>query len=352
MVINDEADKRLAEIEEDWICDIVRTTCQNYKGRKIILWGKYGASERIATALEEIYDIRISGYIESNPSKVNDFVFYVPDFFQQADKKEFYIVVPMALYIDIIERLTQSGFEKDVDYCYFSECILEKSEKYYEDFHGNKVIGGGGRAQIIFFGYNSTVIFHENVEIMNAVKIYVYSNAYVEIETNTRIAFPSYVIVRKNAKVNIGANCLLKIRSMLIKPYAELEVGDSTTTEFGTILNICEWSKVKIGKDCMLSHDVKIYSNDAHTIFDLTTGKNINSTKEICQKRNISIGDHVWIGMCATVLYGSEIGNGSIIGAESLVKGVVPDHCIACGIPVKITRHNIAWNRKNCAEDL
>lgn len=202
-------------------------------------------------------------------------------------------------------------------------------------------------------GFRATVVIHENTDFPNTGKIYVHSDASLEIGANTRITFQSYTEIGKGAKLSIGADCLIRsLKYLYVKPYAELEIGDKTTTWYGCCINVCEWSKVKIGRDCMLSHDIKIYSNDCHSIFDLTTGKNINSTEEICKKRNILIGDHVWIGLDAIILYGSDIKGGSIIGAGSVVKGEVPEKCIACGNPLRVTRHNVGWSRKNCAESM
>lgn len=347
-------DKRLEELEEDWICDIVRHTYENYKGRKIILWGKYGVPERIARALDKVYHISIDGYIDSSSSKADGTcVRHTSEFFAQADKDEYYIVVPLALHMEVVEMLRQNGFEKDADYYYFSECILEQRKNYYEDTHGNKVIGDAGGVSIVFLGFHATVTIHERAVLPDSGKIYIHSNAGLEIGANTKMTFQSYIEIGRDAKVSIGADCLLRsIKYLYVKPYAQLWIGDETTTWYGCCINVCEWSKVKIGRDCMLSHDIKIYSNDCHTIFDLATGKNINSTEEICRQRNIFIGNHVWIGMNATILYGSEIGNGSIVGTESLVKGFVPENCIVCGNPARITRRNIAWSRKNCAENM
>lgn len=340
------------EFEEDWICDIVRTTYRNYKGRKVVIWGKYGVAERIAKGLKDRCQILVYGYIESNQSKVGDCVFYVSDFFEQARKEDYYIVVPLARRPEVVETLTKNGFIKGTDYYYFAECVLEQRENYYEDAHGNKIIGKTeGTGQIIFLGFHATVIIHENTVFPNTAKIYIHSGASLEIGANTRITFQSYTEIGKGAKVTIGADCLLRsIKYMYIKPNAELVIGDKTTTWYGCCINVCEWSKIKIGYDCMFSHDIKVYSNDCHSIFDITTGKNINSTEEICKKRNVEIGDHVWIGMDAIILYGSKIKSGSIIGAGSVVKGEVPENCIACGNPARVTRRNVGWSRKNCAE--
>ena len=41
----------------------------------------------------------------------------------------------------------------------------------------------------------------------------------------------------------------------------------------------------------------------------------------------------------ATVLKGSQIGNGAVLGSKSLVKGNIPENAIAVGIPAKIIKY-------------
>ena len=102
----------------------------------------------------------------------------------------------------------------------------------------------------------------------------------------------------------------------------------------------------------MFSYDISMRSNDGHSIFDIETGKNINSSYDICKSRKVIIGDRVWIGERCSILYNTRIGDGSIIGAMSLVKGKIPNNCIAAGIPAKVIRKNIVWCRKYGVDDI
>jgi virginiamycin A acetyltransferase len=47
----------------------------------------------------------------------------------------------------------------------------------------------------------------------------------------------------------------------------------------------------------------------------------------------IVIGDDVWIGANCVLLDGTVIGSGSVIGAASLLRGVLPSGCVAFGVP-------------------
>jgi lipopolysaccharide O-acetyltransferase len=50
------------------------------------------------------------------------------------------------------------------------------------------------------------------------------------------------------------------------------------------------------------------------------------------------VEDNVWIGDGVVILPGSHIGEGSIIGANSVVNGVIPKYCSAAGIPARPIR--------------
>lgn len=50
----------------------------------------------------------------------------------------------------------------------------------------------------------------------------------------------------------------------------------------------------------------------------------------------IRIGRGTWIGNQVTVLHGSEIGTRCIIGANSVVRGQIPDYSVAVGAPARV----------------
>ena len=50
----------------------------------------------------------------------------------------------------------------------------------------------------------------------------------------------------------------------------------------------------------------------------------------------VSIGDNVFIGMNAILLKGAAIGDNTVIGAGSVVTGVIPANCVAAGNPARV----------------
>lgn len=98
-------------------------------------------------------------------------------------------------------------------------------------------------------------------------------------------------------------------------------------------------SKCIIGKGCMISFGVTIYNTDAHPIFDVNTNEIINKVKEI------SIGDHCWIGAHSTILKNTQIADDCIVGWGSVVSGkhLIP-HCAIAGNPAKKVKEGITWS--------
>lgn len=52
----------------------------------------------------------------------------------------------------------------------------------------------------------------------------------------------------------------------------------------------------------------------------------------------VTIGADVWIGSKATVVRGARIGNGTVVGANAVVRGELPPHTVCGGIPAKVIR--------------
>lgn len=102
--------------------------------------------------------------------------------------------------------------------------------------------------------------------------------------------------------------------------------------------------QITIGDDNMWSYDCVVSDTDAHKIFN-NDGEQINHTKEV------HFGNHVWLGMRNIVLKGTEIPNGSVIGAGSILrKSYMTNHApiIAGG---KVIKENVVWARELCLKE-
>lgn len=90
-----------------------------------------------------------------------------------------------------------------------------------------------------------------------------------------------------------------------------------------------------IGKNCLIAANCNIIDSDGHEVDveDVTTRINTEG-----KKKEVVIADNVWIGLNCIILPGSKIGNGSVIGAGSVVRGEIPPYSVAVGNPAIVVR--------------
>lgn len=425
---------------KNWIDHMIFKAIENYNGRKIVVWGKYGISYVIKNELKEKYGIDIAFYVDSNISKTDGRTVFLPEYlYGKSDK--YYVIIPIAFYQSVKDKLTGGGYNRNSDYYYFCDCVLRQETQYYEDLHGNKIIGNYQGLKFAFSGFYSVIEIGQNVQFQETV-FYIHNDSRIEIGENTQmhktvfsvdneselkigedaqfmdnqicihnsseVIFGNEVCIRNNnveigdmSKLNMGTECNVSNTSISIKKCAQtlleervyvfsnntrqtiwiieeganftigkkgnfsgqagecfvcgkaqLKIGEGFSINGNYRIVVNQGTSVIIGDDCMFSYDISIRSNDGHSIFDIVSKENINSTNDVNKNRGIILGNHVWVGERACILYNTQIGDGSIIGAMSLVKSNIPNNCIAAGIPAKVIKKNVAWSREEGAEDL
>lgn len=120
-----------------------------------------------------------------------------------------------------------------------------------------------------------------------------------------------------------------------------------------------------IGKFCSIGPNIRVVIGEhpldfatTHPCFYLPSAKQkiktifteetlFNDTKEmeyLGKKYSVIIENDVWIGANVTILEGVKIGNGAIIGANSLVTKDIPPYAIAYGTPAKVVKYRFDAN--------
>ena len=60
--------------------------------------------------------------------------------------------------------------------------------------------------------------------------------------------------------------------------------------------------------------------------------------RTIFSKGKVVIGNYVWLGNNVCVMPGITIGDGVVVGANSVVTKDIPPYCVAAGVPAKIIK--------------
>lgn len=107
--------------------------------------------------------------------------------------------------------------------------------------------------------------------------------------------------------------------------------------------------KLIIGKFCAIAKGIEFIMNGAnHRINSITTypfnimgngwEKSAPSLTDLKLKGDTIVGNDVWIGQNVTVMPAVHIGDGAIIGANSVVAKYIPPYSVAVGNPCEVKR--------------
>ena len=170
----------------------------------------------------------------------------------------------------------------------------------------------------VYIGKGVTIVNPEfisvgnDVEIKNDVTLIARGEGGITLADGERIQERVYLDTERvsTGYINVGKN---------------VYIGTGTTL-FGHM-------GLEIGDDCLLAQNIQLtpYSH----IFD-DPNSIIYSQGGHCKK--VTIGRDVYIGMRAAIMYSGDIGEGSVIGAGSVVVKPIPPYSVAVGCPAKVIK--------------
>jgi acetyltransferase-like isoleucine patch superfamily enzyme len=123
----------------------------------------------------------------------------------------------------------------------------------------------------------------------------------------------------------IGHGC--KIRAH------EGEVRIGAKTVLGQECTISAFQHVSIGRECIVADRVMLIDFD-HGVVDVEQPIRAQGI----YKRDVRVGNNVWVGYGACFLRGVTVGDNAIVGASAVVTRDVPHDAVAGGIPARLLR--------------
>ncbi|PZR83615.1 MAG: transferase [Hyphomicrobiales bacterium] len=176
-------------------------------------------------------------------------------------------------------------------------------------------VAEGGSGSIVFLGRGGTVRIGSGC-LLSRANITIGSDCSFEVDDGCRLA-------------------AIEVRAHM---RASVVVGAGTNFTWHTRLFLHEPSRIIIGRWCLIASDTLFTTSDMHSILNRATGERINPAADIV------LGDHVWVALQATILKGSIIDEGSIVGLGSVVSGRLPANTLCAGRPARPIRENVSWD--------
>lgn len=167
----------------------------------------------------------------------------------------------------------------------------------------------------------------------------------VQFGKNLNLYGVPVIFKKSGSQLNIGENCTIKSsflsnlvglsqRTIIVSrtKEARINIGNNVGISGATIY---ARKGISIGDNTLIGGNVKIFDNDFHPIE--VEARNIDD-KDAIRTREVVIGKDCFIGCNALILKGTKIGDGSVVGAGSVVCGEFPADVVIAGNPANIVR--------------
>lgn len=163
-----------------------------------------------------------------------------------------------------------------------------------------------------------------------------------------RLAHPHIVL---RGVVFLGRNVELECR----RGYGRLEIGRWVHIGDGNSIR-CHEGSLRIGDEVVFGNDntlncyLDVEIGAATLIADWvyvvdfdhrTDDVHLPIKDQGIVKSPVRIGPGSWLGTKVTVLRGSRVGRGCVLGAHAVVRGEVPDYTVAVGSPARVVRNRL-----------
>lgn len=150
----------------------------------------------------------------------------------------------------------------------------------------------------------------------------------------------SLLVGGDGATVFVGHGCALTAGELYCGADSRIVLHGPVLATRSAIVDARNGGSVVAGPDQLWAADVYIATDDMHRLQDRRTGERINP-----YGAHIRLGPHVWLCRDAVVTGHVEIGEGSVVGLRSVVRGQkIPAFSVAAGTPARIVREDVTWS--------
>jgi acetyltransferase-like isoleucine patch superfamily enzyme len=137
--------------------------------------------------------------------------------------------------------------------------------------------------------------------------------------------------IGKNASIELGRwswlghGCKLRCHEGVISIGAKSVLGQECT--------ISAYQHVSIGRECVIADRVMLIDFD-HGVVEVERPIRLQGI----YKRDVRVGNNVWIGYGACILRGVTVGDNAVIGTNAVVTRDVPENAVVAGVPARVIR--------------
>lgn len=161
----------------------------------------------------------------------------------------------------------------------------------------------------------------------------------IEVGDSTRVAWHRFN--GRGGRVRIGRESIVQCRIDFDSPQGMVIIGDRAYV--GASHLVCH-SAIDIADDVIISWGVTIVDHDSHSLDWRQRARDVDDWRQGRKDwrgvaiKPVRIGAKAWIGFGASILKGVSVGEGAVVGANSVVTRDVPAYSVVAGNPARVVR--------------
>ncbi len=144
--------------------------------------------------------------------------------------------------------------------------------------------------------------------------------------------------IGRRARVHLGRWSWIGHGSKIRAHEGEVWIGAKTV--LGQECTISAYQHVSIGRECVIA-DRAMFIDFDHGVVEVERPVRLQGI----YKRDVRIGNNVWIGYGACVLRGVTVGDNTVLGTYAVCVSDVPDNAVVGGVPARLIRMRRAPRR-------
>lgn len=192
--------------------------------------------------------------------------------------------------------------------------ILVRYNTKIQSLRGEIKVLGGVNQGMLSIGFGSVGLYDKR-----------YQRSVLQLDGNIKLYGNSKVSLGHGSRISVGKNGCVTFGKNFINT---------------AHMNICCVDSIVFGDDVVTSWETLVMDTDWHSV------RNTKNNEVGCCTKPIVIGSGVWLCTKSMVLKGSNIPNGCIVGANSLVVGCFnEENCLIAGNPGQVRKKHVTMNR-------
>jgi acetyltransferase-like isoleucine patch superfamily enzyme len=137
--------------------------------------------------------------------------------------------------------------------------------------------------------------------------------------------------IGRDARIELGRWSWLGHGTKIRSHEGVVSIGAKTV--LGQECTISAYQHVSIGRECVIADRVMLIDFD-HGVVEVERPVRLQGI----YKRDVRVGNNVWIGYGACILRGVTVGDNAIIGTSAVVTRDVPANAVVAGVPARVIR--------------